>query len=194
MAGLGAELLLPGHGPPIAGAARVRQALEETAQLLETLCEQTLRAMNEGARLDDVLHGVRLPDALLARPYLRPVYDDPRFVVRNLWRLYGGWYDGNPAHLLPAPEADLARALAALCGGPAALAAAAERHAAEGRLDLACHLAELAAGAAPGDARVHAARAAVYRERARAETSLMARGIFGAAARESAGHAGEGGS
>jgi alkyl sulfatase BDS1-like metallo-beta-lactamase superfamily hydrolase len=190
MAQRGAEWLLPGHGPPIAGAARVRQALDETAQLLETLCEQTLRAMNDGARLDDVLAAVRVPEALLARPYLRPVYDDPRFVVRNLWRLYGGWYDGNPAHLLPAPEAELARALAALCGGAGALAAAAERHAADARLDLACHLAELAANAAPEDARVHAARAAVYRERARAETSLMAKGIFGAAARESAARAG----
>ena len=40
------------------------------------------------------------PDALLARPFLRPVYDDPAFVVRNVWRRYGGWWDGNPARLL----------------------------------------------------------------------------------------------
>ena len=96
MDALGAELLLPGHGPPILGAARVRQALRETAELLETLVEQTLALMNQGARLDEVLHGVRLPEALLARPYLRPSYDDPRFIVRNLWRLYGGWWDGDP--------------------------------------------------------------------------------------------------
>ena len=31
------ELLLPGHGPPIAGAERVQQALGETADYLETL-------------------------------------------------------------------------------------------------------------------------------------------------------------
>ena len=41
-----------------------------------------------------VLHSVRAPQHLLARPYLRPVYDDPFFVVANLWRLYAGWYDG----------------------------------------------------------------------------------------------------
>ena len=34
--------------------------------------------------------------------------------VRNVWRQYGGWYDGNPAHLKPAREAVLAGELAAL--------------------------------------------------------------------------------
>jgi alkyl sulfatase BDS1-like metallo-beta-lactamase superfamily hydrolase len=182
---LDAERLLPGHGPPIVGAARVRQALGEAAELLETLVEQTLALMNEGARLDDVLQGIVLPDALLARPYLRPSYDDPRFIVRNLWRLYGGWYDGNPAHLAPAPDREVAEALAELAGGAGVLAARAEALAAEGRSDLACHLAELASQAAPGDAGVHRIRAAVYRQRAGTETSLMAQGIYGAAARES---------
>jgi len=186
MATLGAERLLPGHGPPILGAGRVATALDEAATLLETLVEQTLALMNQGARLDDVLNGVVLPEALLARPYLRPSYDDPRFIVRNLWRLYGGWWDGNPANLLPAPEADLARALAVLAGGAGALVAAAEREASADRLDLACHLIELATHAAPGDAAVHAARAAIYTERRRRETSLMAKGIYGAAARDSA--------
>ncbi|MDX1650356.1 MAG: alkyl sulfatase dimerization domain-containing protein, partial [Myxococcota bacterium] len=184
-----AEWLLPGHGPPVQGRERVRQALDDAATLLESLTEQTLRMMNEGARLDDVLHAVRLPEALLARPYLRPTYDDPLFVVRNLWRLYGGWYDGNPAHLKPAPDADLARAVAGLAGSPAELARRAEALAAEGRLDLACHLAEWAAQAAPDDAAVHGVRAAVYRERTARESSLMAKGIYRAAARDSAARA-----
>jgi alkyl sulfatase BDS1-like metallo-beta-lactamase superfamily hydrolase len=185
MQALDAEWLLPGHGPPIAGAARVHQALGEAAELLETLVEQTLAMMNRGARLDDVLHGIELPDALLARPYLRPSYDDPRFIVRNLWRLYGGWYDGNPAHLMPAPERDWAATLAELAGGAGTLAERAEALAAEGRLDLACQLAELASQAAPEDDGVHRVRAAVYRQRAETETSLMAQGIYRAAARDS---------
>jgi alkyl sulfatase BDS1-like metallo-beta-lactamase superfamily hydrolase len=186
MQALGAERLLPGHGPPILGAGRVQQALGDTAELLETLVEQTLALMNQGARLDDVLHGVRIPDALLARPYLRASYDDPRFIVRNLWRLYGGWWDGNPANLLPAPEVELAEAIADLAGGAAALCAAAERAAGDGRLPLACHLIELAAAASPSDARVHALRARIYEERREREASLMAKGIFAAAARDSA--------
>ena len=95
MTTLDAEVLLPGHGLPIVGAARVRQALEETAALLEHLYGETIAMMNAGATLDDIVHTVTAPPALLERPYLRPIYDEPEFVVRNLWRLYGGWYDGN---------------------------------------------------------------------------------------------------
>lgn len=185
MAELGAEILMPGHGPVIFGADRVREALSEAALLLETILDQTLTLMNEGARLDEILHAVEMPVDLLARPWLRPVYDDPRFIVRNLWRLYGGWYDGNPAHLLPAPEADVARALAAVAGGAATLAARAEREAAEGRLDVAAHLVEFATTAEPANANIHAIRAQIYHARRREERSLMSKGIFGAAARDS---------
>jgi alkyl sulfatase BDS1-like metallo-beta-lactamase superfamily hydrolase len=185
MADLRAELLCPGHGYPIRGADRVRQALTETAELLESLHDQTVAMMNAGARLDDILHGVRAPAHLLARPYLRPIYDEPEFIVRNLWRLYGGWYDGNPARLKPAPESALAVELAGLAGGAARVADRAARLAAQGELALACHLAEIAAQAAPDDAGVHAVRAAVYRRRAEGEASTMARGIYHAAADES---------
>ena len=68
--------------------------------------------MNEGASLDELLQQVRAPAELLERPWLRPIYDEPEFIVRNIWRLYGGWWDGNPAHLKPAPDAELARELA----------------------------------------------------------------------------------
>jgi glyoxylase-like metal-dependent hydrolase (beta-lactamase superfamily II) len=104
MAERGAELLIPGHGVPILGAERVRQALSETADWLEHLVTETLRRMNEGATLDAIVHEVKPPAHLAGRPYLQPVYDEPEFVVRNIWRLYGGWYDGIPSHLKPASE------------------------------------------------------------------------------------------
>ena len=181
---LGAETLFPGHGPPIVGADRVARALAESAELLETICEQTLAIMNDGGTLDDVVFGVTLPEALLERPYLRPTYDDPIFIVRNLWRLYGGWYDGNPAHLKPSREAELARALAVASGGARRLADQAEVLCGDGELSLACELAEFAWRADPGDERTRSVRAAVYRTRAKAESSLMAKGIYNAAARD----------
>jgi alkyl sulfatase BDS1-like metallo-beta-lactamase superfamily hydrolase len=188
MAGVGAEVLLPGHGLPVAGADRIATFLTEGAELLESIVEQTLAAMNEGARLDEVLRRVTPPEHLLARPHLRPVYDEPEFVVRNLWRLYGGWYDGNPATLKPATEADLATELAGLAGGPGRLAARGRELAAAGddrSLRLAGHLVELAALAAPGDVDAHAARAEVFGARASAAASTMAQGVFRWAATES---------
>ena len=185
MAALGAETLCPGHGLPICGAADVRRALEETAELLESLVSQVLRLMNEGAGLERVLTEVRAPAALLARPYLAPVYDEPEFVVRNLFRLYGGWWDGNPAHLKPARADALARELAALAGGVPRLVARAAELREAGEHALASHLVEQAALAAPSDVAVHHERARVYAARAATERSLMARGVFETAAEES---------
>jgi alkyl sulfatase BDS1-like metallo-beta-lactamase superfamily hydrolase len=189
MAALEPEVLLPGHGLPILGAARVQRALTEGAELLESLVEQTLALMNEGARLDDIVQTVRAPAHLLERPYLHAVYDEPEFVVRNLWRLYGGWYDGDPSHLKPAPADVLAREIADLAGGATRLAGRALEVAAAGDLRLAGHLAELAAQAAPDDAGVHAARAEVFGIRARTEASTMSKGIYSWAAHESLGKA-----
>jgi glyoxylase-like metal-dependent hydrolase (beta-lactamase superfamily II) len=192
MAGLGAEYLLPGHGLPVIGADRVRQALGDTAALLESLVEQTLEVMNGGGRLDEAIHSVRPPAELEARPYLRPVYDEPEFIVRNTWRLYGGWWDGNPATLKPAPERALAAELASLAGGPAVLAdraltlAGAEGDGSDEAQRLAGHLAELAWLAAPDDPAIAEIRRQVFAARADAATSTMARGIFRWAADEMA--------
>ena len=178
-----AELLLPGHGPAIFGADRVERALADTAALLRTIHDQVVALMNEGRRLDEVAASVRIPDELIARPFLRPVYDDPQFIVRNVWRRYGGWWDGNPARLLPPRDHALAVTVADLAGGVPVLLARAQDAAAKGDLALACQLAEWAHQAAPTpDTR--AARAAIYRARAEHETSLMARSIFLAAADE----------
>jgi alkyl sulfatase BDS1-like metallo-beta-lactamase superfamily hydrolase len=172
------SLLLPGHGLPVAGEAAVRMVLEDTASLLESLVAQTLALMNDGARLDDVLRTVEAPAELLAKPYLRPIYDEPEFVVRNTWRLYGGWYDGNPARLHPAPDAAVAAEVAALAGGTAALAARAVEVADAGDLRLAAQLAEWAVQASPSEPRAHEARAEVYRRKRDEATSLMARGVY----------------
>jgi alkyl sulfatase BDS1-like metallo-beta-lactamase superfamily hydrolase len=185
MAALGAEILLPAHGLPVGGADRIRRVLGDTADALESIVEQSLRLLNEGAPLDTLLHEVRVPSHLVERPYLRPVYDEPEFVIRNVWRLYGGWYDGNPSRLKPAPDRAVAAELATLAGGAGALARRARELADAGDLRLACHLAELAGLAAPSDREVHATRAEIYQRRRDAELSLMAKGVYADAARRS---------
>ena len=183
------EVLLPGHGWPLLGADRVREALTDTADLLDHLHDETVRLMNEGAGLDDVVHTVRAPQHLLDKPYLRPVYDEPEFVVRSTWRLYGGWWDGDPAHLKPAPAPVLAGEIASLAGGAERLAARALEL---DDLRLAGHLAELAVQAAPDSPDAHAARAEVNRRRVAAEASTMSKGVFAWAARESEARAASG--
>src|SRR5215469_17188250 len=98
--------------------------------------------MNAGSPLDEIVRRVEPPPALRDRPYLRPLYDEPEFVVRNIWRRYGGWWDGNPARLKPPADEELASEVARLAGGAVALSARAEVVLAEGRPALAAQLAE----------------------------------------------------
>jgi glyoxylase-like metal-dependent hydrolase (beta-lactamase superfamily II) len=179
------ELLLPAHGLPIAGRDRIARVLDEVAGALEGLVSDVMAAMNAGATLDEIVHTVTVDADTLAKPYLRPLYDEPEFVIRNIWRLYGGWWDGAASRLKPAPDADLATAIAELAGGADTLIGAAQQHADAGDLRVACHLADLAGWAAPDDPDVHAGRAAIYLLRRKQESSLMSKGIFAAAARES---------
>ena len=190
IAAAGPELLLPGHGLPIGGAGRIRRVLLDTAAVLEELTGLALDLMNRGASLDDVLAEARLAAERIRRPYLAPTYDEPEFVVRNVWRLYGGWYDGTPSNLKPARQAAVASELADLAGGPLTLARRAEALAGAGQSAVACHLIDLAAAADPASTAVHGIRADVYWQRRAEQQSVMAAAIYESAARESAAAAG----
>jgi alkyl sulfatase BDS1-like metallo-beta-lactamase superfamily hydrolase len=190
MAKTGAEVLLPGHGSPIFGAIRVRQALNDTAEYLTQIHDQALAMINQGAALDQVAQGASVPAALAEKPYLAPIFDEPEFIARNVWRANCGWYDGVPAHLKPAPEAEQAREIAALAGGSDRLVERALARMEEGALAMACHLIEWAVQAAPDDQSVHAARARIYAARAQQSESTLSYRIFNAAAQQSAAKAG----
>jgi glyoxylase-like metal-dependent hydrolase (beta-lactamase superfamily II) len=185
MIAAGPELLLPAHGLPIEGRARIARVLDDVATALEDLVRDVVAMMNAGEPLDTIIHSVRVPAETLAKPYLRPLYDEPEFVVRGIWRQFGGWWDGAASRLKPAPDAMLAAELATLAGGAEVLLRRAQQLAGDGDLRLACHLADLAGWAAPDDPAVHAGRAEVYLARRKSEPSLMSKGIFAAAARES---------
>ncbi len=178
MAGGGAEIMLSGHGLPIFGADRVARALLDTAELLESIEEQTLALMNRGTTLDRVIHAVEVPAHLRELPYLQPVYDHPQFIVRNVWRRFGGWYDGEPDNLLPAPRHQQAAEWVALAGGLGPVLARADALAASGDVRLACHLAEFAVLAEPASPEAHELRARVYAARAGEQVSSMARNLL----------------
>lgn len=185
MMSLDAELLMPAHGLPIRGRDRIQRVLGDIVGVLEQLVSETVAMMNGGATLDEIVHTVKVDPDKLALPWLQPVYDEPEFVVRNVWRMYGGWWDASAAHLKPAPQAQLAAELADIAGGADVLMRRAVELAEAGDFRLASHLIDFAGLAAPDDIAVHGARAELYLARRRDETSLMSKGIFRAAARES---------
>jgi glyoxylase-like metal-dependent hydrolase (beta-lactamase superfamily II) len=181
---MGAELLLPGHGPKIEGAAQVKQALTDAADYLRSIIDQTLAAMNEGMEHDEIVARVKAPEKYADTAYLQPVYDRPEFIVRNLIRLHWGWWDGYPSHLMPATQREQAKEIASLAGGVDKLVDRAWTLAEED-VAMACHLAEWAALADPSNKDAQACVRDLFRSRANDESSLMGRGIYMHAVRES---------
>jgi len=191
MAGLEPEWLFPGHGLVVQGREAVRQLLLETAAYLRHIIDQVLARMNEGQAPEQIFHEVEPHPELSKRPYLRPHYDHPKFIVRNLLRLWGGWWNGNAADLLPAPWARQAREIAELAGGVDALVARGEALLAEGDASMAAHVVEWATRAEPEHRGAQRLKSRVYEARMEAEPSLMGQGIFRAAANDARSALGE---
>lgn len=181
MAGLDAEWLFPGHGMVVHGAAAVRTVLTETSRYLRVIIDQVLARMNAGQTPEEIFHAVEPDPELSKRPYLQANYDHPRFIVRNLLRLWGGWWNGNAADLLPAPWEEQAREIAALAGGVEQIVRRGRSLLDEGKAELATHLAEWATRAAPSSREAQEFKRDVYARRLGETTALMAQGIFRAA-------------
>jgi alkyl sulfatase BDS1-like metallo-beta-lactamase superfamily hydrolase len=188
MANLHPKILVPGHGLPIIGEDRVQQVLIDTASVLEYLYQNTIDLMNQGESLETILHTIKIPVNLSSKPYLQPIYDEPEFIIRNMWRLYGGAWDLIPSHLKPALEKDQAQEIAKLAGGAENLIKRANELMNENKLRLACHFADWAVQSEPQNASIKKAAALIYENRAYSETSTMAVGVFLAEARKLSGN------
>ena len=178
MAALGAEWLFPGHGLVVKGERAIRQMLTSTATWLRSIIDQVLARLNAGQTPEQIFHEVE-PDAELSRlPYLRVVYDHPKFIVRNLIRYWGGWWNGNAAELLPATWAAQGQENARLAGGVGAVVARGRDLLAAGDLTMACHLAEWATWAGPDNPAAQEFKRDAYRARLAEAGQTMTQGIF----------------
>lgn len=182
MAAQNPRSICPGHGGPLVDEpALIQRILLETAAFLEDIVKQTIDALNDGSPPHvDIVHAVALP--VSESPWLQNVYDDAEFIIRNVIRYYGGWWNGRPSELKPPPRDELATEIARLCGGDGALLRRAEDLLLRGESRLAGSLADLALEANPSDPDVQERVAAIYEARAGDEEGLMARNLFRSAA------------
>ncbi len=186
MASLRPLHLLPGHGPSLSGEDRIQDALLSTAAFLRSIHDQVVAKMNEGKWLEDILREIDYPPT--DKPWLRPIYDHPEFIARNVYRLYGGWYDGDPADILPSHSHDIARELVGVCGAEPLLdRARALRDAGDpdGRsLQMACHIADFVRKGDPDNRDAWLLWRDLFQARTATEPALMPRGVFHSAVRD----------
>ena len=115
---LKAAYLVPTHGRPVTGEAKVDEVLRMTRDGIQFVHDQTIRYMNKGFTPDELAQKVKLPPHLFNyAPYLRQYYGTVKQAVRQIYAGYLGWYEGDPVALDPLPAGEKAGRLIDLMGG-----------------------------------------------------------------------------
>jgi alkyl sulfatase BDS1-like metallo-beta-lactamase superfamily hydrolase len=146
--GLGAELLITGHGEPIRGGAEIAAKLNRLRDGVRYIHDQTIAGMNAGKDVHTLMREIRLPPELA----LEESYGNVIWAVRTIWLEYTGWFhfDGT-TDLYDVPVGSVAPDLLQLAGGSRKIAARAAQYVSEGQPLQALHLIELTVPAAPSD-------------------------------------------
>ena len=115
---LDADVLVPGHTEPFFGREHVQEVLGNYRKALQHVYDRTIEGMNAGKTPDELARDVRLPSQLAELDYLKEVYGNVSWTVRNIFNSLVGWFDGNPLHLSEnfSPQEEALR-MAALVGG-----------------------------------------------------------------------------
>jgi alkyl sulfatase BDS1-like metallo-beta-lactamase superfamily hydrolase len=134
------ELVLPGHGEPLEGSERIAEALSRVRDAIQYVHDETVRGMNDGKGVFQLMKEVKLPVGL----QMDQSYGTVAWAVRGIYDGYAGWFDGNPSNLYAMPPSAVYGTIVEMSGGPDAIAERAKKMATDGEFVKALHLADIA--------------------------------------------------
>ena len=109
------DVLLPGHGDPVWGAAEVAKQLTRYRDAILYVHDATVRGMNEGKDVYTLMREIKLPPELAVGQSFGAV----PWSVRGIYEGYAGWFDGNPANMYSEPADSIFPELVRLAGSAA---------------------------------------------------------------------------
>ncbi|MEZ5651684.1 MAG: alkyl sulfatase dimerization domain-containing protein [Burkholderiaceae bacterium] len=113
------EHLVCVHGQPVSPRANARQAARDQRDAVQFIWDQTVRGINDGLALEDIVDRVRLPEHLQTSAWIPQVYGELAFHVRGVYGGLFGWYEMDASRLHPIPRAEAARRYLDAMGGRA---------------------------------------------------------------------------
>lgn len=120
-----AELIFAGHGIPLwkteAHPDKLQRFLLDNAAAYKFTSDQALLLANQGYNLNEIGNAIEIPESISRTWYTRAHYGNYTFNARGAYQRYLGFYDGNPVHLLPLPEKELASKLIEYAGSAEAV-------------------------------------------------------------------------
>jgi alkyl sulfatase BDS1-like metallo-beta-lactamase superfamily hydrolase len=94
----------------------VQETLTVYRDAIQYVHDQTIRYMNKGLTIDQVVAKVNLPNNLANHPYLQEFYGRVAWSVRSIFTGYMGWFDGNSTSLQPLPRDEFNHHIVELVG------------------------------------------------------------------------------
>jgi alkyl sulfatase BDS1-like metallo-beta-lactamase superfamily hydrolase len=182
---LKADYLVPTHGQPVEGAAKVEEVLRMSRDGIQYVHDQTVRHMNKGLTPDELVEVVKLPPHLdTYRPYLRQYYGTVKQAVRQIYVGYLGWFQGDPVDLDPVPPVEKANRLVKMMGGRKPVLEAAETAYEEGDYQWAAELTTYLIRIDNNDFRAREIKSTAFRQLGYASMNINWRNWYITAAKE----------
>jgi alkyl sulfatase BDS1-like metallo-beta-lactamase superfamily hydrolase len=179
-----AEHLVPSHGQPVSGNARIQDVLTIYRDAIQYTHDQSLRLINKGYTPDDLANTIELPAFMDRDPWTREMYGTVKHSVREFYVAYISWWNGDPAELDPLPRLEKAARLVELMGGRDRVFAAAEQAFADGDDQWAAELTAYLVRIDRDDMNARYLKAAALRRIGYATANTNWRGFYLTAARE----------
>lgn len=142
------EVLASGHFAPITGAATIRSELDRLHECVAWVHDETVRRMNEGQDIHQVMREVVPPDAIS----VGEGYGKISWSVRAIWEGYAGWFHArSTTELYATPASEVWPEVVALAGGSQVMVDAARGRLERGEFVEAVTLLEMVLAASPED-------------------------------------------
>jgi alkyl sulfatase BDS1-like metallo-beta-lactamase superfamily hydrolase len=170
MAGLNAEILLPGHGDLIVGPEKIHENLNVLAEALSFIESQTIEGLNAGLRKDEIIESINLPEHLANHPSLQTPYVSSKDITKMVMKQYTGWWDDIPSNWTPSSLAQQSLMITNLAGGIDSLIHS-SRTMIKKDIKIASHIADWAFFADPDNEEVQKLVIEVYSQRIMAPES-----------------------
>jgi alkyl sulfatase BDS1-like metallo-beta-lactamase superfamily hydrolase len=121
--GLEAEVMFASHHWPRWGNARIQEVLRAQRDLYAHMNNQVLHLANQGVTINEIHNVYKVPKSLQAQWHCRGYHGSPEHNSRGVIQRYLGFWDCNPANLIPLPQRESATLFVEMMGGAAKILA-----------------------------------------------------------------------
>jgi alkyl sulfatase BDS1-like metallo-beta-lactamase superfamily hydrolase len=115
--GLEAKVMFAAHHWPRWGNARIQEVLRAQRDLYANMNNQVLHYANQGVTINEIHNVYRLPKSLQKHWHCRGYHGSPEHNSRGVIQRYLGFWDCNPATLIPLSPAESAPLYVEMMGG-----------------------------------------------------------------------------